>query len=462
MVVGRQTVGEIEYRITIHRDGKRIENAEGAFNFKTFCTGWEIREDFALATMEASFMFEDNAGLIAVLSGAEEIRLQASTSTLNRVYKFRVCRVHSRTRAAQTTDFFIVDCVSDEFVRNEGLSVFGNSDVLFKKTRTAESMVDTLIRSDRFLNTNKNVYLEETVNKHSFVAVNWRPLDTIYWIAKRSIRKSKLSGGLQNGFTFYENALGYHFKSIDRLIDDINNQPRSEKTNFITGVPRLYTYSYSPKGMDDEVMDPYTFRGVAFPEEKNVLRSMRHGAWSGYTVGFDPVNISSSKMGLSKDTTTDDTKYNIEDVWSKMSHLNGKMTVDPITQMDVSVQEQVLKPRRVRYTMLPNQAFDPKFSNNAQPNYQQLADLEAYQYMRIETLSNTQLRVNVPGNLDLYAGCGVEVALPGTFRIGQKVQLDKRYSGKYLIHKVTHQTAADNTTFNTTLTLLKDSIIRDK
>ena len=457
----RRDVGEIEYRLTIHRNGKRIEN-DGNFNFRSFCQGFSIQESFQLATVEASFIFSDAAGMIAVLSGAEEIRLQIISSIVDRIYKFRIYRVHSRTRSSQTSDVFMVDCVSDEYMRNESTSVFGNSDILFKKKRKAENMIETLVKGSNYLNSAKNLYIEDTVNKHSFVAVNWRPLDTIYWIARRSIRKSKLSGALQNAFSFYENGLGYHFKSIDKVIDDINNQPRDEETNFITGVPRMYTYAMSPKQMDDEVLDAFTFQGLAFPEEKNVLRSLRNGTWSGYTVGFDPVNITSSKMGLSKDTTTDDTRYTIDGMWSKMSHLNGKMTVDPITQMDVSVQQQVLKPRRVRYTMLPNQVFDPKFVDNAQPNYQQLADLEAYQYMRMETLTNIQLRINVPGNLDLYAGCGIELNIPATFKIGQKTQMDKKYSGKYLISTVTHATEAEGSKFSTTLTLLKDSILRDK
>ena len=32
---------------------------------------------------------------------------------------------------------------------------------------------------------------------------------------------------LQNGFMFYEDTLGYNFKSIDIMIDDINNQKDS-------------------------------------------------------------------------------------------------------------------------------------------------------------------------------------------------------------------------------------------
>ena len=33
---------------------------------------------------------------------------------------------------------------------------------------------------------------EESLNKHAFVATNWRPIDCIYWITNRSVRKKKL------------------------------------------------------------------------------------------------------------------------------------------------------------------------------------------------------------------------------------------------------------------------------
>ena len=76
-----------------------------------------------------------------------------------------------------------------------------------------------------------------------------------YWIAQRSVRKKKTGGGFQNGFTFFENAMGYHFKSIDGMIEDINEQDEETKTNTTTGKARLYKYVYSAKKVDSGAGD---------------------------------------------------------------------------------------------------------------------------------------------------------------------------------------------------------------
>ena len=68
MVLQRTNVGEIEYRLSIWRDGKRLSNEEGAFNLYNFCRGWEIRESVNQATIEASFIFEDSAGIINLMT----------------------------------------------------------------------------------------------------------------------------------------------------------------------------------------------------------------------------------------------------------------------------------------------------------------------------------------------------------------------------------------------------------
>ena len=41
--------------------------------------------------------------------------------------------------------------------------------------------------------------------------------------------------------------MGYHFKSIDGMIEDINEQDEETKTNTTTGKARLYKYVYSAK-----------------------------------------------------------------------------------------------------------------------------------------------------------------------------------------------------------------------
>ncbi len=458
MPIKRTNAGEIGYRLSLYRNGKRLKNEEGAWNLINFCRGWEIRESIDSATMEASFIFEDAAGLLNSMTGSETLKLQVQSSLVDKDYNFIIYQIHSRSRSNQGNDVFMVECVSEEYIRNETLTLFGQSDRIFKGRTEASYIIRQLLTKDAWIGSKKNLYLEETINNQQFVSPNWRPFDAIYWMAQRSVRKSQKGGALQNGFMFYENGMGYHFRSLDKLVDDINEQTMEKDTDPKTGKARMYKYYYTPKKMSGDALDIYTIDGITFPEEKNLLNVLRDGNFAGYTAGFDPVTITQSKMGLSKETSTESPAYGLDRLWSKMSHLNGKTTVNPMTQMDRKIKSAVAKPRRVRYNLLPNQSFDPKFVMNPQANMQELAELQAYQYMRIESIRNIQLVITVPGNLDLYVGCGIDVQIPATFKAGRKTQIDKKYSGKYMISKVKHSTTGH--ILETELRLMKDSVLR--
>jgi hypothetical protein len=256
---------------------------------------------------------------------------------------------------------------------------------------------------------------------------------------------------------FFENSLGYHYKSIDKLIESANSQSFDGKTNPSTGEAKLYNYVYSPKKVsENQSADQFKINSVVFPEERNFLMGLRHGAWSGFSIGLDPVTISTSKMGASSDLSADAYRYSIKDIWKRMEHLKGNKNANPITKMDTSIQNMIDYPKRVRYTIMPNQIFDPKNSSNPQANYEQLVELQAYQWMRIESLKNVKLQIIIPGNLDLYAGYGINVEIPTTAKSDTTVKLDRKYSGRYIIAGLTHKILNNN--METELLLLKDSV----
>ena len=457
MTIKRQSAGDIDLSVSIWRDGTRLENSDGKWDLKDYVRSFEIFELISSSTIEAQLVIEDAGGLIGTMTGSEVFKLQIRGSIIDRSFYMRSYEIHSRSRTNQNNDIYMVSLASDEFIKNETTNVFGNSTVLFKDTESSKIIEQLVTKDKRFLQSNKKLFAEETLNQHTFVAPNWRVFDTIYWICQRSIRKSQTSGSFQNGFAFYENALGYHYKSIDKLIDDINKQSPDKDTNANTGEARLYSYSYSPKSTDSGQDDQFRIDKIVFPKEKNYLMGLRHGTWSGFSMGFDPVTISQSKMGLSTDMSVDAHRYNISDTWKKMSHLKGGQNKNPIEAMDKQTQALISYPKRVRYSILPNQNFDKNFTNNPQKNYEQLVELQAYQWMRMESLKQTRLQISVPGNLDLYVGCGIEVSIPGNFKAGNSTKVDKRYSGRYLIVGLTHK--GDTTTMNTEMVLMKDSII---
>jgi hypothetical protein len=63
--------------------------------------------------------------------------------------------------------------------------------------------------------------------------------------------------------------------------------------------------------------------------------------------------------------------------------------------------------------------------------------------------------IQIPGNLDLYAGSGIDIIMPSTVKAGSKTKTDKKFSGKYVISGLTHKIVG--TKMTTEALLLKDS-----
>lgn len=455
MSITRSETGDVAVKVSVYRDGKQLVSEDGVYDIYDYISSFEIFESITSATLEAQFVINDSGGFLGSMTGSELFKVQILGTVVDKTYFFRSYEIESRSRF-NTADTFIVNCASDEYLKNEVTNVFGNTEVIFDGDTESSAIIRKIMTDKRFINTRKKLFLEETINKQILVVPNWRPFDCIYWLAQRSVRKAKKGGTLQNGFIFYENSLGYHFRSIDGIIDDVNNQTES-KTDFNSGKTKLYTYVYATKKAGDESSDQFKIESIVFPEERNFLSGLRHGSWSGFSIGFDPVTITESKMGLSTDMSVDAYRYNINDLWKKMSHLNEKKTKNPTTLMDKSIQTMIDYPKRVRYTMLPNQTFDQNFSTTSQKSYEELVELQAYQWMRIESLKNIKLMIQIPGNLDLYAGSGINVVIPATFKKGDKTEIDKKYSGRYVIAGLTHKVLG--TRMVTEVLLAKDSII---
>ena len=456
MTIRRNETGDVEVKVNVFRNGQKLQSSEGSDDIYDFITGIEIFESITSSTIEVKLLFNDGSGFIGAMTGSELFRIIISGTILDRVYYVRAYDIESRTRLDKA-DAFIVNCASDEFFQNEISNVFGNSQVIFDSTSSSE-IVEKLLKTDnRYIKTRKKIYIEESTNKQQFIASNWRPFDCIYWLSQRSVRKARKGGTLQNGFLFWESGLGYNFKSIDKMIDKVNDQSESD-TNFSTGESKLYTYTYYPKSSGTTESDQFRIETVVFPEERDFLTGLRHGAWAGFSMGFDPVTVTQSKMGLSTDMSVDAYRYSINHIWPKMSHLNESRSVNPLTQLDDNIKQIVEYPRRTRYNILSNQIFDPKFVDNPQKNYEELVELQSYQWMRIESLKNIKLMIKFPGNLDLYAGNGINVILPATYKRNSTTDMDRKYSGRYVIGGLTHKITGTNMT--TEALLLKDSIPR--
>lgn len=460
--IKRETLGDIELYVNISRDGEVLKNDDGASDLSPYVLAFEIYESITSPGVEASIIFNDANGLIGALTGTEPVTIRVSGSVLKRTYTFRTYSIVDRTRVNDNTDVYKINCTTDEFIKNEVVNVFGNTEVLFEEDLETSKIVEELLSGDKYLGSEKKLFLEETSTLQRFIAPNWRPFDTIYWMAQRSVRGNSGGGtASQNGFIFYENALGYHFKSIDGMINEINQQTPDKtkvtnKGDTSVAKCKLYSYALSQKGVDDGSADVFKISKVTFPEERNYLEGLRQGAWAGYSIAIDPVTLPSSQYGESQDMPAAAHRNNLFDTWSKMAHLGyNKNDVNPLTLTDEFVQNSVQVPKRARLNVLPNQVFDQKGAGEKDQNYEKLAELAAYQWMRFQSLKQIQLVIQVPGNLDLYAGAGVDVMIPATAK-SKTPKVDKKYSGRYMIVGVTHNGTTSK--METSLYLVKDAM----
>lgn len=448
MALSRDNSNDVSFSLKVMRDGQYLKNSEGASSLGNFVMSCAITEGIGKAGIEAEIVLQDSAGLINSLTGSELWMVTIETVHSKVQYRFQAYSITNRSRA-NNTEAYIVNCVTSEYISNETTNIFGSSNSLYNKKTKAKSIVEEILQQN--IRTAKKLFIEDSNNNHNFIATNWRAFDTIYWIAKRSVRKGN-SNRPQNGYLFWENAMGYHFKTIDKIIEDVNNQNESTKSDPSGGKAQLYKYKYEPKRTGDEGDDERRIQSIVFPDDRNYLLSLRNGSWSGFSVGYDPTIMTNSKLSTEAPTTASSYVYNINTEWSNMSHISGGK--NPVESFTKDIKQMIETPRRIRYDFLPNRIYDTQNTDNK--NYDEIPYLQAYQYLRLQSFKNIQLLVTIPGNVDLYSGYGIHITIPKTRQDGDRFAKDKKYSGKYVIAGLRHLYSGNSLT--TEMLLYRDSL----
>ena len=76
----REDAGQIEFALSIFRDGQRLQTPDGQYNLDSFLRGFEIYESISSACMECTIILEDSGGVIGALTGSELFFLEIRTS----------------------------------------------------------------------------------------------------------------------------------------------------------------------------------------------------------------------------------------------------------------------------------------------------------------------------------------------------------------------------------------------
>ena len=356
-----------------------------------------------------------------------------------------------------------LNLASKEFFDNEKvrLNIRFDGKIANGKTPSKEggSVEKILKKDDKFLATEKEIFTEATSNNRNFVGNNWKPFFGINWLAPQSVpsgQENPSAKGNSAGFMFWETSDGFHYKSIDGLMNTETNKPK--KKFIYNETPEGPCSANMPDGYDAKVLE-YTV-----DNRVNVQEKLKMGAYSTRTWTFNPFDTSvdilypnaflqgaSSVKSIS--SNEEGNQEYLELAGKKLPYLNPEFNKDidfsrtEFRVLDVgslpegkgagenSTQIQKSKDQNIEYKNVLNQGI-----------------------MRMNQLFACKVIITIPGDFSLHAGDAVYFDAPGLREDTKADDVDRHISGNYVISSICHY--LDGTHTLTKMDLIRDSFGR--
>lgn len=169
-----------------------------------------LYEDIFSNTMSGYIIIQDARDLInnLPLVGQEQFRLEIATPTLDsKITKtFYIYKLQHRVVKKRSQTYMLNFC-SRELIysANAKISKAFKGDI-------SDNVVD-IFQDPRYLASESLIYVDKTLNEYSFIAPFWSPLETINWLAGKSIN----ADGVPN-YLFFETNQSFEFTSVDTLL----------------------------------------------------------------------------------------------------------------------------------------------------------------------------------------------------------------------------------------------------
>ena len=284
-----------------------------------------------------------------------------------------------------------------------------------------DEIVDQLLTQIGIPDSHK--FIEPTQNNEQVNGRSRSSNDIILSLCKKSI---PVDG--DPGYFFYQTQDGFHFKSIDSLIEEGSTRLRFDKNYKDT-----HTYSYFP-GALNEGPDVNDFKILAPPnviKDQNVLDSLKNGTYLVRFVTANPVNY--------------EFKEEVENLLSK-KNLGAKQE----SLLSGNLQESY---SRTYTDILDTGSSDPGVSKVELNNPMRW---EAQSNMRYNLLHAQLVEIQVPCNVHLRAGEIIRCELENITASDKVMGIyNEHRSGNYIILHLCHH--FDPTNSYTSLTLARDT-----
>jgi hypothetical protein len=256
--------------------------------------------------------------------------------------------------------------------------------------------------------------VEKTKNSYAFTGSSRSPFSLINSLCSKSI---PVQGSA--GFLFWENRVGFNFRSIDSLIS----------------APPVATYQYYGVATTSYDNDDNDFRIYSYSSQKdhNMLNALQTGSYKTKNVFFNPYNFEYSEIYLSL------SKAGLINLGSEPEYPGEFDAKDAFTR----THHFILDPGNMEIGISNKINNDPR-------------EYQAKAVMRYNLLMTQVLTMMIPCNPKLKAGDNIICEFEKT-TFGNKAEgsVEESKSGKYLIMHLCH--SFDTKRSFTSLTLVRDT-----
>lgn len=382
-----------------------VNNANEAFSISDLVESVEIYQSMLNGFMTAKLVLWDRVNMLNTLPlrGEEQIilTLNSAASTEGRTFIFAITSIEEIDIAdnlkSQTYCIFLA---SPEAIRNE----------IYLISQSYDSEISDIVKKvyTDHLQTKKNLTIEQTGGQggEPTILAKMRPLEALKMLKNRAV--SVETSGM--AFFSFENSDGFVFGTPDKFY----------RSGFVVAD---YTLNHSATKLfaHRDIISISDIRKVDLFEE------LRHGYFYSEAVKFDLVNKTPTtvKFDISKDAK-----------WDTL-HKGKRHSEKFLTEAGAAGAKRFLI------------AFDANRKDRS------LAETIGQKQACLTNLAQTQIEINVPGNLDIGAGDIVNVQIPDT-RESDSGQSQPEMSGKYLVCDVVHHFLGKIKAY-TRLQLMKDS-----
>jgi len=415
--------------------------AKQKYDLKKLVSELNYYEDIYSFVTSGYATLTDAQGFIEVLqlTGNEYVEIdfgksKSAPNGVNVVKTFRVYKIGNRTPSGnQNAEFFTIYFCSEELLLSEQTKISKS----YTGQKISDNITDILTEKLR-ISSEKIEVIEETTGINDFVVPKLKPFEAISWLSNYARPQS--TGTVGADMLFFETKNGYNFRSLQSMYkDDV-----------------YATYKYQAKNIDrpksNAQENSITVLEYEIIKSFDMMNEISSGSLANRLITIDPLT-----------RTKRVTDFNYTDYKSQSTTLNKGSATNQLSNRFGIVQDQNYEGVLKLAVGNSNQQKVPYIKQNGQTGVTKDVFIENYIPNRTAqmALANfTVLKIVIPGDPSITAGRVVEFNLYTLKPSSSSKDLDKFYSGKYLVSAVRHVLGSPNK-YQTILEITKDSSQND-